>query len=176
MFYYVASGTYCRGSEFKYLGTVAKNVFSIVLEICPTPNPTLNLIVLTNAKLILKLICWCKRAVSTSLRADLNCFVETWLHRIRTGAPHLSIIPIHLIGSLSSPPVSGVWWAHTLDWLYDSLSPPPVSGVWWAHWRCCTVAAVASSVDDEHWWWLRRDPPPPPPHDRKALWVYSYTQ
>ncbi len=25
--------------------------------------------------------------------------------------------------SLSSPPVAGVWWEHTLDWLYDSLSP-----------------------------------------------------
>ncbi len=29
----------------------------------------------------------------------------------------------------SSPPVAGVWWAHTLDWLYDSLSSPPVAGV-----------------------------------------------
>ncbi len=26
-----------------------------------------------------------------------------------------------------------MWWAHTLDWLYDSLSSPPVAGVWWAH-------------------------------------------
>ncbi len=42
-FYYVASGTYCGGSEFKYLGTIAKNECSIVLEICPTSNPTLNL-------------------------------------------------------------------------------------------------------------------------------------
>ncbi len=32
-----------------------------------------------------------------------------------------------------SPPVAGVWWAHTLDCLYDSLSSPPVAGVWWAH-------------------------------------------
>ncbi len=32
-----------------------------------------------------------------------------------------------------SPPVAGVWWAHTLDWLYDSLYSPPVAGVWWAH-------------------------------------------
>ncbi len=38
-FYYVAPETYCDGSEFKYLGTVIKNVCSIVLE----PNPTLNL-------------------------------------------------------------------------------------------------------------------------------------
>ncbi len=34
---------YCGGAELKYLGTVAKNECSIVLEICPTPNPTLNL-------------------------------------------------------------------------------------------------------------------------------------
>ncbi len=33
----------------------------------------------------------------------------------------------------SSPHVAGVWWAHTLDWLYISLSSPPVAGVWWAH-------------------------------------------
>ncbi len=26
-----------------------------------------------------------------------------------------------LYDSLSSPPVAGVWWAHTLDWLYLSL-------------------------------------------------------
>ncbi len=42
-FYYVATETYCSGSEFKYPGTVAKNECSIVLEIFPTPNPTLNL-------------------------------------------------------------------------------------------------------------------------------------
>ncbi len=34
--------------------------------------------------------------------------------------------------TLFSPPVAGVWWAHTLDWLYETLSPP-VAGVWWAH-------------------------------------------
>ncbi len=34
---------YCSGSEFKYSGTIAKNECSIMLEICPTPNPTLNL-------------------------------------------------------------------------------------------------------------------------------------
>ncbi len=34
---------------------------------------------------------------------------------------------------------------HPLDWLYLSLSSPPVTGVWWAHWRRCPVAAVASS-------------------------------
>ncbi len=35
-FYYVASGTYCNDSEFKYSRTVAKNV-------CSIENPTLNL-------------------------------------------------------------------------------------------------------------------------------------
>ncbi len=44
VFYYVASGTYCGGSEFKYPGSVPKSQCSIVLEICPTPNPTLNLL------------------------------------------------------------------------------------------------------------------------------------
>ncbi len=54
MFYYVDIGTYCcvyysatetysGGSEFKYPGSVPKSECSIMLEICPTPNPTLNL-------------------------------------------------------------------------------------------------------------------------------------
>ncbi len=30
--------------------------------------------------------------------------------------------------TLSSPPVAGVWRAHTLDWVYVSLSSPPVAG------------------------------------------------
>ncbi len=53
---------------------------------------------------------------------------------------------IHLIGSisLSSPPVSGVWWAHTLDWLYDSLSSPPVAGVWWEHTLDCLYDSLSS--------------------------------
>ncbi len=35
---------YYFGSEFKYPGTVAKKTNALfVLEICPTPNPTLNL-------------------------------------------------------------------------------------------------------------------------------------
>ncbi len=42
-FYYVAKGTYCGGWEFKYPGSVPKNECSIVLEIYPTPNPTINL-------------------------------------------------------------------------------------------------------------------------------------
>ncbi len=70
--------------------------------------------------------------------------------------------------SLSSPPLAGVWWAHTLDWLYVSLSSPPLAGVWWAHWRRCPVAAVASSNCTPH--------PPHPQHDCKALWVYRNTQ
>ncbi len=38
-----------------------------VTDPCATPNPTINLIVLTNAKVILKCICWCSRAILTSL-------------------------------------------------------------------------------------------------------------
>ncbi len=34
---------------------------------------------------------------------------------------------------------SCVWWAHTLDCLYDSLSSPPVAGVWWAHTLDCPL-------------------------------------
>ncbi len=40
-FYYVASGKCYGGSEFKYQRTVIKNVCSIMLKICPTPNPNL---------------------------------------------------------------------------------------------------------------------------------------
>ncbi len=42
-FYYISTGTYSGGSKLKYLGSVPKNECSIMLEICPTPNPTLNL-------------------------------------------------------------------------------------------------------------------------------------
>ncbi len=73
---------------------------------------------------------------------------------------------IHLIGSisLSSPPVAGVWWAHTLDWLYDSLSPP-VAGVWWAHtldWLYDSLSEPVAGV----WWahtldWLYDSLSPP---------------
>ncbi len=42
-FYYIKKGTYCSGSEFKYPGSVPKNECSIMLEIWPTPNQTLNL-------------------------------------------------------------------------------------------------------------------------------------
>ncbi len=56
-----------------------------------TPNPTLNLPDSVNkCKTDIKCICWFNRAISTSLNADLNCFVELWLNRIRTGAPRLS--------------------------------------------------------------------------------------
>ncbi len=46
--------------------------------------------------------------------------------------------------SLSFPPVAGVWWAHTLDWLYDSLSSPPVAGVWWVHTLDCLYDSLSS--------------------------------
>ncbi len=68
-----------------------------------------------------------------------------------------------LYDSLSSPPVAGVWWAHTLDRLYDSLSSPPVAGVWWAHWCRCPVAAVASSKWMLHTGGGSGETPPPPP-------------
>ncbi len=43
-FYYIASGMYVGGSEFKYPETrYPKNECPIVLELCPTPYPTLNL-------------------------------------------------------------------------------------------------------------------------------------
>ncbi len=42
-FYYFATVMYSGGSEFKYPGSVPKNLCSIVLEKCATPNPTLNL-------------------------------------------------------------------------------------------------------------------------------------
>ncbi len=42
-FYYVATGTCSSGSEFKYPGPFPTNECSIVLEICPSTNPTLNL-------------------------------------------------------------------------------------------------------------------------------------
>ncbi len=41
---------------------------------------------------------------------------------------------IHLIDSMTlfSPPVAGVWWVHTLDWLYDSLLST-CGWVWWVY-------------------------------------------
>ncbi len=101
--YYVATGTYCDGSEFKYPGSVPKSECSIKLEICPTPKPTLDLPDGVNkCKTDIKHICWCNRAISTSLYVDLNCFVEPWLHRIRTGAPPL----------LSTSPYSVSYWTN----------------------------------------------------------------
>ncbi len=75
-FYYVASGMYCGGSEFKYPETIDKNECSIMLEICPTPNPNLNL---------LDSVDKCKTDITMNLLmqpcylnlyADLNCFVR----------------------------------------------------------------------------------------------------
>ncbi len=66
---------------------------------------------------------------------------------------------IHLIGSmsLSSPPVAGVWWAHTLDWLYDSLSSPPVAGVWWVRtldWLCLSLLSTCNWCVVSAYTWL----------------------
>ncbi len=57
-----------------------------------------------------------------------------------------------LYDSLSSPPVAGVWWAHTLDWLYDSLSSPPVAGVWWAHTLDWLYDSLSSPPVAGVWW------------------------
>ncbi len=62
--------------------------------------------------------------------------------------------------TLSSPPVAGVWRAHTLDCLYDSL----LSTCSW-----CVVSALAPlscgsrriiQVDAAHWWFVRREHKP----------------
>ncbi len=57
-----------------------------------------------------------------------------------------------LYDSLSSSPVAGVWWAHTLDCLYDSLSSPPVAGVWWAHTLDCLYDSLSSPPVAGVWW------------------------
>ncbi len=54
--------------------------------------------------------------------------------------------------SLSSPPVAGVWWEHTLDWLYDSLSSPPVAGVWRAHTLDWLYDSLSSPLVAGVWW------------------------
>ncbi len=59
-----------------------------------------------------------------------------------------------LYDSLSSPPVAGVWWAHTLDWLYDSLSSPPVAGAWWAHTLDWLYDSLSSPPVAGVWWVL----------------------
>ncbi len=68
---------------------------------------------------------------------------------------HLMALWLSLLSTcscLSSPPVSGVWWAHTLDWLYDSLSSPPVAGVWWAHTLDCLYDSLSSPPVSGVWW------------------------
>ncbi len=57
-----------------------------------------------------------------------------------------------LYDSLSSPPVAGVWWVHTLDCLYDSLSSPPVTGVWWVHTLDCLYDSLSSPPVAGVWW------------------------
>ncbi len=114
---------------------------------------------------------------------------------------------IHLIGSMTLPPLhlyswcvvsaytwlalwlyllstctAGVWWAHTLDWLYDSissppvhtldwlydsLSSPPVSGVWWAHTLDWLYESLSSPPVSGVWWahtldWLYESLSSPP--------------
>ncbi len=51
-----------------------------------------------------------------------------------------------------SPPVAGVWWAHTLDWFYDYLSSPPVAGVWWAHTLDWLYDSLSSPPVAGVWW------------------------
>lgn len=87
-FYYIASGVYYGCSEFKYPGTVAKSWSTVVLEICPTPNPTQKL---PNSDKK------CKTDTKTHLLMQpcrlwtgLNCFVEPLFHRIQIEAPCLS--------------------------------------------------------------------------------------
>ncbi len=111
-FYYVDIGTYCcifmkllqkrnaAGSEFIYPGSVPKNECSIVLEICPTPNPSLNIPDSVNK---------CKTDAKTYncailhyLYADLNCFVKPWSHWTWTGAPRL----------VSTSPYSVSYWTN----------------------------------------------------------------
>ncbi len=82
-----------------------------------------------------------RSAVQTSLRsllrsdlvAELNQMVidmqrtDSMMAEIVASGPCQSWSPNNphplkwLYHSLFSPPVAGVWWAHTLDWLYDCL-------------------------------------------------------
>ncbi len=75
-----------------------------------------------------------------------------WCGERYTDCLYLSLHPLHLWLSLSSPPVAGVWWAHTLDRLYDSLSSPPVAGVWWAHTLDCLYDSLSSPPVAGVWW------------------------
>ncbi len=94
-----------------------------------------------------------------------------------------------LYDSLSSPPVAGVWWVHTLDWLIDTLSTCSWCVVsaytWLALWlsllSTCSWCVVVLwqplhhpsgyctlVVFDER-------PPPPPIWLKSALGVQQYT-
>ncbi len=79
-FYYVATGMYCGVS----------NIRGLSLKVNALSCPTLNLPESVNkCKTNIKTYLLMQRAISTSLYADLICFVEPWLHWILTGAPRL---------------------------------------------------------------------------------------
>ncbi len=100
-FYCVDTETYCGSSEFKYLGTVAKNVCSIMLEICPTPNPTLNLPDSVNK---------CKTDIKTCLLMQpchfnfLICRFELFCRTVITQDSNLSSSPSKYISVLRELP------------------------------------------------------------------------
>ncbi len=100
-FYCVDTETYCGSSEFKYLGTVAKNVCSIMLEICPTPNPTLNLPDSVNK---------CKTDIKTCLLMQpchfnfLICRFELFCRTVITQDSNLSSSPPKYISVLRELP------------------------------------------------------------------------
>ncbi len=92
-------------------------------------------------------------------------WLALWLSLLSTCSWCVSAYTWLALCSLSSPPVAGVWWAHTLDWLYVSLSSPPVAGVWWAHtWLAlclsllstCSWCVVSASLD---WLYYLSSPP-----------------
>ncbi len=85
--YYVDIGRYFCVFITLLTAVQNSNIWDLSLKVnalsCPTPNPTLNLPDSVNkCKTDIKHICWCNGAISTSLYADLNYFVEPWLHRI----------------------------------------------------------------------------------------------
>ncbi len=78
-FYYTASGTYCGGSEFKYVGAVAKNECSIVLEIQSWPKisaPLVNMIkgCENESALLILVIFYFKNSQKSNLSLDNKNF------------------------------------------------------------------------------------------------------
>ncbi len=83
-----------------------------------------------------------------------NTWTALWLSLLST-CSWLFVVSAYtwlLYDSLSSPPVAGVWWVHTLDWLYDSLSSPPVAGVWWEHTLDWIYDSLSSPPVAGVWW------------------------